>query len=413
MAAAGFSKLPLVTQTVYARLLDLLLAAEAGVPASGASLVSKTIRGRRYWYAQRREGGKRVQRYIGSETPEVEALLERWRQARSEAASRAELVAMARAGGATVVGAAEAQVLERLSPVFRIGGVLVGSHAFAVLGNMLGVRWQEAIVRTEDVDIAHDHRIAVALAGEGQPTDMRKALGDSSPRFSALNPTYPATAFRVRGTGVEVEVLTPMVGGSAVAPSRYRPSGLPRLLCDSWTTSLRRPSPAPCSAAPVSWSMFPGRAGLPCTSSSWPRAADPLACPRPPRIAPRPASCSACCFRSCLVKSPWPGKRFHGMARPGSALPAVRSSAWMRASSPISAASASADRQHYACARASATNWFRLSPRAIAFNASFLCMAGGILTTNFPLYLLPAWLSGSGIFPSITSCTKSATMIAN
>jgi len=224
MAVAGFSKLPLVTQTVYARLLDLLLTAEAGVPASGASLVSKTIRGRRYWYAQRREDGKKVQRYIGSETPEVEALRARWRQARSEAASRAELVAMARAGGATIVGAAEFQVLDRLSPVFRIGGVLVGSHAFAVLGNMLGVKWQEAIVRTEDVDIAHDHRIAVALAGEGQPADMRKALGDPLPRFSALNPTYPATGFRVRGTDVEVEVLTPLVGRE-----RSRPIQIPAL----------------------------------------------------------------------------------------------------------------------------------------------------------------------------------------
>ena len=223
MAVAGFSKLPLVTQTVYARLLDLLLTAEAGVPASGASLVSKTIRGRRYWYAQRREDGKKVQRYIGSETPEVEALLARWRQARSEAASRAELVAMARAGGATVVGAAEFQVLDRLSPVFRIGGVLVGSHAFAVLGNMLGVKWQEAIVRTEDVDIAHDHRIAVALAC-GQSAEMCKALGDPLPRFSALNPTYPATGFRVRGTDVEVEVLTPLVGRE-----RSRPIQIPAL----------------------------------------------------------------------------------------------------------------------------------------------------------------------------------------
>jgi hypothetical protein len=64
---------------------------------------------------------------------------------------------MARAGGAAILGAAEAQVLERLSPVFRVGGVLVGSHAFAVIGNSLGVRWQDAIARTEDVDIAHDY----------------------------------------------------------------------------------------------------------------------------------------------------------------------------------------------------------------------------------------------------------------
>jgi hypothetical protein len=94
-AAAEFSKLQLLTQTAYARLLDLLLTAEASSPAGFASLVSKTIRGRRYWHAQRREGGKKVQSYIGSESPEVDALVERSRQSRTEAASRAELVAMA------------------------------------------------------------------------------------------------------------------------------------------------------------------------------------------------------------------------------------------------------------------------------------------------------------------------------
>lgn len=44
-----------------------------------ASLVFKTIGGRRYWYAQRREGEKKVQGYIGPESPEVGALVERWR----------------------------------------------------------------------------------------------------------------------------------------------------------------------------------------------------------------------------------------------------------------------------------------------------------------------------------------------
>jgi hypothetical protein len=224
MAAAEFSKLPLLAQTAYARLLDLLLTAEAGSPTASTSLVSKIIRGRRYWYAQRREGGKKVQRYIGPEGPEVEALLERWRRAKAEAASRAELVAMARAGGAYVIGAAEAEVLQRLSPVFRIGGVLVGSHAFAVLGNMLGVRWQEAIVRTGDVDIAHDHRIAVALAGDEPPAHLRKALGDPLPRLSVLDPTDPATAFRVRGAEIEVELLAPMVGRE-----RRRPIEIPVL----------------------------------------------------------------------------------------------------------------------------------------------------------------------------------------
>lgn len=226
MAAGAFTRLPLLAQTTYARLVDLLLTSEAGDLAAGTTLVSKTIRGRRYWYAQRHEAGKKLQSYVGPETPEIAAVIERWRRGRAEADSRAELVAMARAGGVHVVGAAEAAVLARLAPVFRIGGVLVGSHAFAVLGNMLGVRWQDAIVRTDDVDIAHDHRIAVALARDGQPADLRKALGDPLPRFSALSPTDPATSFRVRGTEIEVELLTPLVGKESTRPIQIGPLGV-------------------------------------------------------------------------------------------------------------------------------------------------------------------------------------------
>lgn len=226
MAETGFTRLPLLAQTAYARLGDLLLTTEAGDPTEGASLVSKTIRGRRYWYAQRREGGEKVQTYIGPETPEVEAVVERWRRGRVEARSRAELVAMARAGGAYTIGAAEADVIRRLSAVFRIGGVLVGSHAFAVLGNMLGVRWQDAIARTDDVDIAHDHRIAVALAREGESVDVPRILGDPTPRFSVLNPTDPATSFRVRGAEVEVEILTPLVGRERGHPIRIEALGV-------------------------------------------------------------------------------------------------------------------------------------------------------------------------------------------
>jgi hypothetical protein len=226
VAEPGYLKLPLLAQTAYARLLDLLLTVEAGDPVSGATLVSKTIRGRRYWYAQRQEGAKKVQRYIGPETPEVNALIERWRRSRSDANTRAELIAMARAGGAYVIGAAEADVLTRLAPVFRIGGVLVGSHAFVVIGNMLGVKWQEAMVRTEDVDIAHDHRIAVALARESEAADIPRSLGDAVPKFSALSPTDPATSFRVRGMDVEVEVLTPLIGKERTKPIHVAPLGV-------------------------------------------------------------------------------------------------------------------------------------------------------------------------------------------
>jgi hypothetical protein len=145
MPEPAFRRLPLLAHTAYARLLDLLLTVEAGGPEDTATAVSKIIRGRRYWYLQRQQDGKKVQRYLGPETPEVTATVERLRRRRGEEASRAVLIAMARAGGAHVLGAAESEVLERLSPVFRVGGVLVGSHAFLVIGNSLGARWRDAI----------------------------------------------------------------------------------------------------------------------------------------------------------------------------------------------------------------------------------------------------------------------------
>ena len=226
MSEPEFKRLSLLTQTAYARLLDLLLTAEVGAPEDGASLVSKTIRGRRYWYAQRQEGGKKVQRYLGPETPEVVAIVERSRRRRDDRASRTELIAMAHSGGAHILGAAEAQVLDRLSPVFRVGGVLVGSHAFVVIGNSMGARWREAIARTQDVDIAQDRHLALAIGKDQQSADVRRALGDAVPRFSVLSPTHPATAFRVRGTDVEVEILTPMIGRSRGKPVKIEALGV-------------------------------------------------------------------------------------------------------------------------------------------------------------------------------------------
>jgi hypothetical protein len=206
-----YARLPLTVQTIYARLLDQLLVTDLGDPA-GVTLVSKRIAGRVYWYAQQYVDGKKVQRYLGPETPDLTAVVERWRAARAEASSRAELVAMARAGGAATLPAPEARVLQLLAQVFRIGGVLVGSHAFAVLGNSLGVRWQDASIRTEDVDIAHNHHIDVALSVDVEPLDLARELDRAIPRIPALHPTDPATSFQVRGTQIHVDLLTPLVG---------------------------------------------------------------------------------------------------------------------------------------------------------------------------------------------------------
>src|SRR5262249_14299766 len=58
---------------------------------------------------------------------------------------------------------------------FRAGGVLVGTHAFLSYGNVLGVRWDEAM-RTQDVDFAHAGKnLAVALPASVE-VDTRGAI---------------------------------------------------------------------------------------------------------------------------------------------------------------------------------------------------------------------------------------------
>src|SRR4051812_18703704 len=64
-------RLPESVHTLYAELLDQAVQAEAeiplGMPLQG-SFVSKTIKGRRYWYLQRLEGERKRQHYLGADS---------------------------------------------------------------------------------------------------------------------------------------------------------------------------------------------------------------------------------------------------------------------------------------------------------------------------------------------------------
>src|SRR5258708_8145836 len=101
----AFDRLPESVQTLYAELLDQLRAADAEAAVLGlkGTFVSKTIRGRTYWYLQRSEGESKKQIYLGAETP---ALLRKIELSKADAegngldeSRRRDLVAMLAAGG--------------------------------------------------------------------------------------------------------------------------------------------------------------------------------------------------------------------------------------------------------------------------------------------------------------------------
>ncbi|MEM9554313.1 MAG: GSU2403 family nucleotidyltransferase fold protein [Acidobacteriota bacterium] len=224
------------TQLLYSELLEQSIhaaAEEAMAAHPPGSFVEKSIRGRQYWYLQTSVGGDRHQTYLGPDSKLLRGWIERTRNARRRLEpaerSRAELAGMMTRGGASTVDPALLRVLELLSDagVFRLGGVLVGTHALGVYGNMLGVRWSGDSLRTHDLDIAQDPVIGVGLLSGLEAPSIPDVLRDSGLGFFAiptLDPRQPSTSFSIRGRELRVDFLTPLHG-----PERSRPIYLPSL----------------------------------------------------------------------------------------------------------------------------------------------------------------------------------------
>jgi hypothetical protein len=105
------------------------------------------------------------------------------------------------------------QVQTADAAVFQLDGVLVGTHAFVALGNMLGVRWSGAGIRTEDINIAGEHALAVAVPR--LTADAPRVLESLEMGFfpvPGLSPRQASTSFKVRGHALRVDLLTPQVG---------------------------------------------------------------------------------------------------------------------------------------------------------------------------------------------------------
>jgi hypothetical protein len=224
--------LPITTQTAYAELLEQLLAIDArrSIGHAPGAFVTKTINARSYYYFQySMPGGSTRQAYVGPRSDALDAVVERFateRDALREDRERVEeLAAVLRAGGAAVTDAASARVLSALADagVFTLGGVLVGTHAFLALGNVLGVKWDGASARTEDVDIGVGRVLELAVPDAG--ADVPRAIERLEMGFlpvPGFSPTDASTSFKVRGRGLRVDLVTPGDRTRAARPVHVR-----------------------------------------------------------------------------------------------------------------------------------------------------------------------------------------------
>jgi len=241
-------------QTLYAELSERLRAHEAA--RSFASLAGafarKRVCGADYWYFKTSAGPAGQREYfVGPDDAPTRALMQAHAAGRTEAAQTEEsierLCAMLRTGGAQMTDAPSARVIAGLAAagVFRLGGVLVGTHAYVALGNLLGVRWTSGL-RTQDIDIAAATVLEVAVPQ--QESDLPSALDALNMGFlpvPGLDPREPETSFKVRGQALRVDLLTPALGrrsGRPVAIPRFGAAAQPLEFLDYL---IEAPVPAP------------------------------------------------------------------------------------------------------------------------------------------------------------------------
>lgn len=215
--------LPLVIQTSYAELVDLLRVEAASDYPTGTTFRKRSISGKDYWYAQEPTGpaGRPPERYIGPDTEELAAAIEKAKAAKTDADARKAIVRSLKAAGLPEPDGLTAAVLHALASagVFRLRGVLVGTVAFQTYAGLIGVKLAGGSVRTGDVDIAKDYGVSVAIddSVDASFIDILKSVDDAfAPVPSIASPTA-ATAYAKPG-GYRVDVLTTNRGADRDEP---------------------------------------------------------------------------------------------------------------------------------------------------------------------------------------------------
>lgn len=218
-----YETLPSSAQLAYSDLLAQLVT--AAIPARGISYFTRDVKGRAYWYMQYTIGNAKRSHYLGPDTQDLKDLITQLKQRQAEdeieQQTRKRLVATGVAAGLHQFTAAEGRVYEVLvqSGLFEAGAVLVGTHAFINIGNLLCVRWPEGMGQTEDIDLAHEQSISVASPYFEEDIKGILAQVDKGViAVPALNSRDASTKFRLRNRDLTISLLTPELGKPSSGP---------------------------------------------------------------------------------------------------------------------------------------------------------------------------------------------------
>lgn len=209
-------------QVAYQDLLRLHL--DETVSELIGSIEERVRNGRYYLYDKFRIGTAMKSRYLGEGTPELRARLARVAELKAKAEGRkatmARLARVLRAEGFIATDRDTGSLLLAFARagVFRLGGTLVGTAAYALYQGELGVRFDsEDLAQTGDIDFASFERLSVALGDtvEENPGDILQTL-----TFDPVPGLQDRQVWKWRQTRGEamVEFLTPAFGEERVKP---------------------------------------------------------------------------------------------------------------------------------------------------------------------------------------------------
>lgn len=211
----------LVMQTNYAELLERCAAAAfaESFPQDGA-FTKKTIKGRRYWYFQSSNEGRRTQKYVGSETAELLARIQHHHEIRDDERERRALVAaLVRSFRLPRPKAEIGNAIQALAKagIFRLRSVLVGTVAYQTYPAMLGTPLPNPSLQTDDIDIAQFEDVSLAVTDKTAP--MLAILKEVDSSFRPVPTVHKdhVTSY-VAKDGLRVEFLTPNRGPDSDSP---------------------------------------------------------------------------------------------------------------------------------------------------------------------------------------------------
>jgi len=202
MAAALYSKHPPGLAATYADIENHALSQDEvllGTP--GAISARKNAGGKRFFVRQFYDfdGRKRDHYLCSADAPDCETALAAWKTRIDEAKALQGSVRLLAREGFSLLPPKHLAALAPLTRqgVFKAGAVLVGTHAFEVMVNRLGIR--VATFATEDVDLARPGKLALEKSPKGSLLEMLRESGIDFVEVPSLTRGGPSTSYKEKG----------------------------------------------------------------------------------------------------------------------------------------------------------------------------------------------------------------------